>query len=129
MKEKTEIIILQRPISWQHAYAYRAFAKGKLVKFMTAKAKEYKENLQRQWIEKYGTTSYFGTSHVKMEVNLQLKGKRNIDSDNTIKLISDSLNTLAYDDDSQIVELHVFKKNYDNKDLETDIITINISLI
>lgn len=41
------------------------------------------------------------------------KGKRKRDIDNYLKLIGDSMTDIVYLDDSQIVELHVYKKTGD----------------
>ena len=46
---------------------------------------------------------------VKVCIEFRLKGKRRMDWDNLAKAITDALNGLVYDDDSQIVEAHIFK--------------------
>ena len=61
-------------------------------------------------------TAYFGipksTSKKKKEEMLlgKIKCTKKPDTDNIAKIVLDSLNGIAYKDDSQIVELHVFKK-------------------
>ena len=111
MKGVNEVIITlnQRPVSWQHAYIYRAFGKGKLIKFLSQKAKEYKAIVITEYHK--NNTYNFKDTEISCSVQLFLKGKRKLDIDNATKLIFDSLNGHVYNDDSQIRELYIYKEH------------------
>jgi Holliday junction resolvase RusA-like endonuclease len=72
-------------------------------------------------------TAYFGipksTSKKKKEQMLlnKIKCTKKPDTDNIAKIVLDSLNGIAYKDDSQIVELHVFKKYSEEPRVEVEL--------
>ena len=107
----TEVVLIlnQRPVSWQHAYIHRAFGKGKLIKFLSQKAKDYKAMVISTY--KRDSNYSFKNEELSCSVRLFLKGKRKLDIDNATKLIFDSLNGYLYDDDSQIRELYIYKEH------------------
>jgi Holliday junction resolvase RusA-like endonuclease len=47
----------------------------------------------------------------ELEVTFYLGSLRQRDSDNMAKLVADALNKIAYDDDSQIIDMHIYKRN------------------
>jgi len=55
---------------------------------------------------------FHGPIHVRLDIFFGTKRKADLDNYN--KLVLDSLSGVAWDDDSQIVDLHI-TKNYDNK--------------
>jgi Holliday junction resolvase RusA-like endonuclease len=51
---------------------------------------------------------------IRLDIVFDIKGKRNRDIDNMLKVLLDSFNKLVFEDDSQVFELHV-KTNIDTK--------------
>lgn len=54
-------------------------------------------------------------------LNLEELPKKKPDCDNIAKIILDALNGIAYDDDKQVVNLHVYKRYSDTPHVEVDL--------
>ena len=75
---------------------------------VSAEARAYKKQVAESWI--------WNGDPVAGEVSVTLKvfrPRRSGDLDNRIKTLLDSLNGIAYNDDSQVVELHAYR--FDDK--------------
>ena len=98
------------PTSTQHIYGYMAFGRHKLSKYMTAKAKKFKEDflasINKQLPMKYKPMS----GDLEMKYFLTFPDKRKRDCDNYWKLVLDTMNGVVYEDDSQIQKLIISKK-------------------
>jgi len=113
------LVLTGDPKSTQHCYKY-ACINGYLRSYLDKKCVDIKEGYQ--WEAK---SQYFGDplkGKLWIVVRLFHKTKRAKDIDNYNKLLFDSLNGVVYDDDVQIVKLHL-SKDYDkeNPRIEIDI--------
>lgn len=121
----------QRPRVYRNKYT------GQVHAMTPKKTVEYEEKVRGAYLEECGRTKFEGA--VQMIVNVysripsgtskknfekMLRGeirptKKNGDVDNLFKAISDSLNGLAYDDDSQIVDavIHKFYAPFDEAEI------------
>ena len=79
--------------------------------YMTAEGKNIKEAYQ--WEAKSQWKGKPLSGNVSLSAHFFFKTKRRRDLDNQNKLILDALTGIAYEDDSQISELHLFR-GYDN---------------
>lgn len=76
-------------------------------------------------------TTYYpiakSTSKKKREqmINDEIKPTKKPDCDNVLKIVCDSLNQIAYKDDAQIVESHVYKKFAEIPRVEVEIYDIS----
>jgi Holliday junction resolvase RusA-like endonuclease len=61
--------------------------------------------------------------NVKLDIKFYVK-KQNIDIDGPIKVLLDAMNKIVYDDDRQIIELHVYKIYGKIKKTIVDVFTI-----
>lgn len=86
--------------------------------YMSASGKSVKE--QYQWEVKSQYKGELLTGDVKLEIKYYLGNKKKRDLDNLNKLVLDSMTGIVYEDDSQIVELHLYKK-YDKGNPGIDI--------
>lgn len=97
-------ITLPSPVS---ANRYWRNFRGRMV--VSAEAKAYKE--QVAWIARAAGMELL-TGDVSVTMKVYRPAKRG-DIDNAAKILLDSLNGIAYSDDSQIVEIHAYR--YDDK--------------
>ena len=97
-------ITLPPPVS---ANRYWRNFRGRMV--VSAEAKAYKE--QVAWIARAAGMELL-TGDVSVTMKVYRPAKRG-DIDNAAKILLDSLNGIAYSDDSQIVEIHAYR--YDDK--------------
>jgi Holliday junction resolvase RusA-like endonuclease len=57
-----------------------------------------------------GRTGYaMATGPVSLEITAYFDSHRRVDLDNVAKLVGDALNAVAWRDDSQVYELHVYR--------------------
>jgi len=98
-----KLTIPGNPISVNHYLGNYTLGK-RVVRFKTKKAKEYQELCKKIYKGK------IQKSKLKMSIFLFFGDKRRRDVDNYSKVILDSLQGIAYDDDSQIYELFVKKE-------------------
>ena len=75
---------------------------------MNSKAKNFKSTLSMEARKQWGKEVLKGP--LTMYVGMEYKGNYGVDVDNSQKLILDSLIGIVYDDDVQVTELHVKKK-------------------
>lgn len=95
-------------LPWQVLSNQHIYGQNGHIKFMKAEAKvlkNYRETVARmQW----------GEETLKWDVYMRItyfhKDKRSRDIDNFWKLVLDSLSWIVYEDDKQIVQLHLEKK-------------------
>lgn len=102
---------------------------NRIITYTPDKTREYEDRVQSEWVMKYGTNGGFGDAAVclyvmaympvpssapKREKTIMLNDTRlptvKPDWDNIGKIVADALNGIAYNDDSQIVEAHVYKR-------------------
>ena len=69
----------------------------------------------------YGIAKSDSKKIKEQKVNNTLRPSKKPDIDNVIKLIADSLNEIAYKDDTQIVEIEAMKYYSDNPRVEVTI--------
>jgi len=114
------IIHYSTPPSTQHIYQYVAFARGKMNKFMTPKAKKWKkefiETIKAQLPDNW--EMWGKEKELKVFVEFVFPTRHKHDVDNYSKLIFDSMNELVYDDDSQIISCTV-SKSYEKNEPRT----------
>jgi Holliday junction resolvase RusA-like endonuclease len=108
--KKLKIKYEDTPPSTQHIYGYVAYGRHKLNKFMTKKARTFKEgflaSIKEQLPEKF--VPFSGDLEVKYFLVFSTKHKHDID--NYCKIVLDSLNGIVWEDDSQIKKLFIEKK-------------------
>lgn len=125
---KVELFLSKTPVSTQHAYVNRAISKGKMIRFLSKEAQDFKELLQKEVEKKYGkyikeNETIFGSTLLEATIYLNFQTKRKADWDNYHKLWCDSLEGMVYDNDTQIIKATVYK-GYSK---ENPGITINIT--
>jgi len=113
---KVELFIPKTPVSTQHAYVNRAVSRGKMIRFLSKDAKEYKLLVQSIFNSKYNkyitdNDTFYGGIDLQVTVFLDFKTRRRADWDNYHKLWCDALEGLVYDDDSQIKYAVVIKRH------------------
>ncbi len=108
MKEREYTLILRgEPKSTQHIY--RATCRGRFpTTYMTREGKAIKEAYQ--WEAKSQWKGKPLTGSVKLSLTFFFKTKRCRDLDNQNKLVLDALSGIAYEDDSQIDVLCLFRE-------------------
>jgi len=105
------IILTGEPKSMGTIYRYHCkfgFPTG----YMSKEGKIIKEGYQREVKSQY--KGELLTGDVKLEIKYYLSTKRKTDLDNLNKLVLDSMSGFVYQDDKQIIELHLYK-DYDKK--------------
>lgn len=113
MKNQIKLSLKKTPPSTQHAYINRAVGKGKMIRFLSKEAKEYKQLLIDEFLKKYETKegkSYFGNIPLEVEIHLNFPTAHRKDFDNYHKVSGDALEGYVYDDDSQIVKATIYKE-------------------
>lgn len=104
-------IILSLPPTTNHIWGY-----SRRGVYLTSKAKTWKEQSQFQMRV---LRSKMLTGKVAVSAVFFLKYDRDVDN---IKLLLDSMSNFIYKDDSQIVELHIFKiKDKTNPRVEVEV--------
>ena len=94
------------PKSTQHIY--RSACRGRYpTMYMTAEGKALKE--QYQWEAKSQWKGPPLSGNVAVHVTFYFATRRKRDLDNQNKLVLDALTDIAYEDDSQIHELHLYR--------------------
>lgn len=87
-----------------------------------SKVKHYFEGYVRLTIKAFYGIARSDSKKIKeQKVNNILRPSKKPDIDNVIKLIADSLNEIAYKDDTQIVEIEAMKYYSDNPRVEVTI--------
>ena len=87
-----------------------------------SKVKHYFEGYVRLTIKAFYGIARSDSKKIKeQKVNNTLRPSKKPDIDNVIKLIADSLNGIAYKDDTQIVEIEAIKYYSDNPRVEVTI--------
>lgn len=77
-------------------------------RFLTKEGKELKESWG--WQAKSLKNQFYASgTHIKVTVRLYFRDARRRDSQNFLKLVYDAFTGILYEDDSQIVEEHIFK--------------------
>ena len=84
---------------------YRKNASGAI--YTTPKVIEFKKMVKIE-LSKFKMKS--SNKPIKMIIVFSIKDKRRRDIDNMLKVLLDSMNKIVFEDDSQVIELHV-KKN------------------
>ena len=103
---RQEIVFKGEPKSTQHIY--RSACRGGFAStYMTAEGKAIKEAYQ--WEAKAQWRGHPLKGDVAMTVRFFFSTKRRRDLDNMNKLMIDSLIGIAYEDDSQISDLHLIR--------------------
>lgn len=74
--------------------------------YVTPEAKAFKEMAR----SKYQGVCYDKETRFKVGIGLFFKGNRRKDIDNYSKCILDAYNKVIWPDDSQIIQLHIYKK-------------------
>ena len=64
----------------------------------------------------------------KLMIEEKIRPTKKPDCDNVLKIICDALNTIAYDDDKQIVEMEISKFYSENPRVEVEIEEIAIEV-
>lgn len=105
------LILSGEPLSTNHLY--KAVSRGRHAGvYMSAQGKarklSYQKEARAQWKGK--PTS----EEVELWITIYFGTKRRADIDNYCKVVLDSLTGIVYDDDSQIMYLHI-QKDYDPK--------------
>jgi len=75
--------------------------------YLTDKAQAFKGQVQH-FAKQAGYAPT--TDPIRVDITMTCKNKHRRDLDGICKLILDSMNKVAYKDDSQIIELHAYKK-------------------
>lgn len=105
--------------------------RGKFIQLYTdAKTRTYEQDIKNEYIEKYGTHMLFAPKtplavtiteiraitlstskkRAKQALDGQIAPITKPDTDNISKSVLDALKSLAFDDDSRVVEEHIYKK-------------------
>ena len=84
--------------------------KGKHGNFYTPKqTKEWEALVAWKWREQHGADVPFKNGPVSLKAVFYYADRRAPDTDNLVKLICDSLNGIAWNDDRQVVEIYARK--------------------
>lgn len=112
------MILLGKPLSTQHAYKTTCVNKYARI-YITDKGKATRDYWRVQAKEQWGE---FPPIQDELEVNIILYfgDKRKRDLDNHLKLVIDALTGVCFEDDSQIIGLHVYKE-YDKENPRVEI--------
>lgn len=98
----TQFTYKGNPISVNHAYSTNRQGR----RFLSDKGKQFKEEIG--WLAAQESDWY--ENDVTVELHFYFGDKRKRDIDNGIKISLDALTGVMFGDDSQITELHVFKR-------------------
>jgi Holliday junction resolvase RusA-like endonuclease len=109
-----KIILLGNPISTNSLYKRH----GNFI-YMTKEGKALKESYQ--WQAKKQYKGKILTGDLEVDITLYFGDKRRRDADNHNKIWSDSLQGIVFEDDKQIVDLHIHKR-YDKSNPRVEII-------
>ena len=91
--------------------------------YVSAKAKHYKEMIY--WLAKEAQIGEPLTGAVAVTITVYRPQRRG-DLDNRLKVLIDALRGIAYEDDSQIVELHAYQKEAPNNgSVEVEVKQVN----
>ena len=107
---------LQEPLSVNTIYrAKSVYVKGRptAIMYLTAKGRQYKTDFSTIAKMQYNGDVLIGD--IKIVAYITFGTKRKKDISNMLKLELDALQNVIYLDDSQIVELHLFKRYKKNK--------------
>ena len=116
------IILTGNPISTQTCYKYTC--RGRHVAgYMAKRCKTLKTDYKYQIMSQYKGEPL--KTPVRVKMSLLMGTKRRSDIDNFNKLVFDALSGIVYEDDSQIIELHI-TKGYDkeNPRIELELSTV-----
>jgi Holliday junction resolvase RusA-like endonuclease len=102
----TTIVLSGEPKSTQHIYRYACRGHFPTM-YMTREGKALKE--QYQWEAKSQWKGPPLTGDVGLHITFYFGTKRRRDLDNQNKLVLDALTGIAYEDDSQIADLHLLR--------------------
>ena len=110
------IVLRGEPKSTQHIYRNTCRG-GFSTTYMTAEGKALKEAYQ--WEAKSQWRGSMMTGDIRVSITLYFGTRRKADLDNFNKLSLDALTGIVYEDDSQIAELHLFRRyDKDNARIE-----------
>jgi len=108
-----KLTIPEQPISNNHTYQHRCISKGRLLRFMSKRGKEYKQIVQDTFskiVSPEKKPVYDKTTNLHVVLEYRFKDRRKHDIDNYTKVLLDSLQGLAYADDGQITTLVMHKR-------------------
>lgn len=83
---------------------YRKSMNGHI--YVPKQVKEYKERVKKE-ISKHDVK--VSDKKIRLVMIFELKGKRDRDIDNMLKILLDGMNKLIYEDDKQVTEIHCKK--------------------
>ncbi len=96
------------PVSVNHMYGYRKSKTG-IGKYLTPKARDFKTMLQEKYKSEINLPPIKAHEKISARLELLINDKRKHDIDNSTKSLLDAFNSLAWEDDNQIVSLHITK--------------------
>jgi crossover junction endodeoxyribonuclease RusA len=103
---RATLVLSGEPKSTQHIYGL--VCRGRFpTRYMTPEGKALKEAYQ--WEAKAQWKGKPLTGNIEVAITLYFGTKRRADLDNFNKLSLDALTGIAYEDDSQIAELHLYR--------------------
>lgn len=118
MKPTANITLLGTPLSTNHVYKSTA-RNGYVSVYLSPAGKERKKQYQNevflQWKHAPRTDD-----EVVLHVDYYFGNRRRVDWDNFFKIVGDSLNSIVFIDDSQIIEAKV-RKHYDKTNPRVEI--------
>lgn len=85
---------------------YWRMVRGMMI--LSAEARAYKKHVAFECIGQLGCAHEAHKGPVSVSIGVH-RPKRCGDLDNTLKAVLDSIKGIAYDDDSQVVEIHAFR--------------------
>lgn len=106
--------------------AVRMTQRGKFVKLNAQKYLAYKEQVGWQARQAMGRKEPL-SGPVGVEITAVISGGRPGDSDNLAKSILDGCNGVVWDDDRQVVELHVYRQRGKPQRAEVEVWPIEIA--
>ena len=92
------------PIGINHAYIHKCTSNGRLMKFPSKQAKEWREEIGWAFKQPKPLKGNFG-----VEIIVEMHDKRRRDIDSGVKFILDALNKIVWEDDDQVIETHLYK--------------------
>lgn len=98
------------PLSTQHIYGHRSMGRGRVIRYMTKKAKDWKQEFIKSVKEQLPKDFKPTKNKVGIWLIFTFGTKHKHDLDNFSKLIFDGMNELVYEDDNQIESLRIYKK-------------------
>lgn len=97
--QEKQVSFNRLPIGWNNAYWHR-----NNIRILKTETKQWKQEVSLSFMGNWDKKASYG-----MELFIQMGDKRKRDIDGGIKFIMDSLTGIVYDDDSQMIEVHLFK--------------------